>query len=356
MSVLTVWLHITNACNLHCHYCYIKKTNQSMDIDIGMSAIDTVFRSASLHKYDKIKIKYAGGEPTLKSDLIVKLHDYALSLSEWTGIKLKGIVLTNSTNLSNSLIEQIMRLNLVLSISLDGLNQANDSQRKFVNGKGSYEIVKINLERVHRANIPIIVNIVVTNQNLQHLPDFFVWLLEKEIRFNLSFYRENKFSEIVEGLTNDQKIIRGLLKSFEVIKHNLPQWSLLDSLIDKASLSYEHVYTCSAGRDYLVIDQDGNIAKCHMEIDQPITTILAKDPISTIRNSTKGVINLPVTQKHECNNCNWHKLCTGGCPQVTFRQTGRYDIKSPYCAIYKAIFPEILKLEKLRLKKYRIGQ
>jgi uncharacterized protein len=37
---------------------------------------------------------------------------------------------------------------------------------------------------------------------------------------------------------------------------------------------------------------------------------------------------------------------------LTHRITGRYDIKSPNCAIYKALFPEALRLEALRLLKY----
>jgi uncharacterized protein len=37
---------------------------------------------------------------------------------------------------------------------------------------------------------------------------------------------------------------------------------------------------------------------------------------------------------------------------LTYRMTGRSDIKSPNCAIYKALFPEALRLEALRLLKY----
>ena len=37
---------------------------------------------------------------------------------------------------------------------------------------------------------------------------------------------------------------------------------------------------------------------------------------------------------------------------ATFKATGRYDIKSPNCNIYKAIYPQALRLEGLRLLKY----
>ena len=37
---------------------------------------------------------------------------------------------------------------------------------------------------------------------------------------------------------------------------------------------------------------------------------------------------------------------------MTHRATGRYDIQSPNCNIYKAIYPEAVRLEGLRLLKY----
>jgi uncharacterized protein len=62
-----------------------------------------------------------------------------------------------------------------------------------------------------------------------------------------------------------------------------------------------------------------------------------------------------VDEKEGCRDCTWRYWCSGGCPVATFRATGRYDIKSPNCAIYKAIYPEALRLEGLRLLKYVAG-
>ena len=44
-------------------------------------------------------------------------------------------------------------------------------------------------------------------------------------------------------------------------------------------------------------------------------------------------------------------LCGGALE--AYRATGRYDVKSPNCNIYKALFPEALRLEGLRLLKYQ---
>jgi len=37
---------------------------------------------------------------------------------------------------------------------------------------------------------------------------------------------------------------------------------------------------------------------------------------------------------------------------ATFAATGRFDVRSPNCRIYKAVYPEAVRLEGLRLLAY----
>jgi len=61
--------------------------------------------------------------------------------------------------------------------------------------------------------------------------------------------------------------------------------------------------------------------------------------------------NLPVEAKSGCRDCTYRYYCSGGCPLETYRATGRWDVSSPNCRIYKALLPAALKLESLRLMK-----
>ena len=90
-----------------------------------------------------------------------------------------------------------------------------------------------------------------------------------------------------------------------------------------------------------------------MQIHKPLTDLDAADPLALIRADQGGIQNLPVMEKEGCKTCEWKHWCTGGCPLETHRVTGRYDVKSPNCNIYKALFPEALRLEGLRLWKYQ---
>jgi uncharacterized protein len=89
-----------------------------------------------------------------------------------------------------------------------------------------------------------------------------------------------------------------------------------------------------------------------MEIEKPVTNIYENDPLAFIRADSIHVQNPSVEGKKGCRDCEWRYWCTGGCPLLTYKTSGRYDVKSPYCRVYKAIYPELLRLEGLRLLKY----
>jgi len=90
-----------------------------------------------------------------------------------------------------------------------------------------------------------------------------------------------------------------------------------------------------------------------MQIHKSVTNVHVVDLLALIRADRLGIQNLPVMEKEGCKTCEWKHWCAGGCPLETHRVTGRYDVKSPNCNIYKVLFPEALRLEGLRLLKYQ---
>ena len=129
-ETLTVWLHITNACNLRCDYSYINKTPDSKDEARGRQAIDAVIRSAMAHQFRRVKLKYAGGEATLNLPLIVAFHQYARDCATRHNLALDGVVLSNGVALGDRQIRQIRDSGLRLMISLDGIGALHDAQRR----------------------------------------------------------------------------------------------------------------------------------------------------------------------------------------------------------------------------------
>lgn len=352
-TTLTAWLHVTNACNLHCSYCYSEPTPEDMSPQVGRQAVEAVFHSALVHDFPAVKLKYAGGEPTLHFSLVVELHRQATDLAKQHGLELDGVVLSNGVGIRPQMIEAMQSLGLRLAISLDGLGPYHDCQRHFADGRGSFEAVARTIDRALFAGLVPDISITVSGRNADGLPELMAWVLERDLPFSLNFYRENDQSVSQTDLRlEEERIIEGMLAAYKVIEEKMPERCLLASLADRANLATPHLRTCSVGHNYLVIDRRGRVAKCQMDMANTVTTIHDPDPLARVRESSAGIRNLPVDDKAECRDCQWRYWCAGGCPLQAYRSTGRYDAKSPNCAIYRALYPEVIRLEGLRLLKY----
>jgi uncharacterized protein len=352
-QILQTWLHVTNACNLRCQYCYIQKSSEHMPEDVSRRAVDAIFRSALKQQFKGIRIKYAGGEASLVWPRILEIHRYARQLAEQHALELSAYIITNGVVLPRLAVEQFKEQKIGITISLDGINKFHDTQRPFASGLGSFKYVNRTVTQLLANDFVPHINVTVSQRNLAGLPSLIAYILERGMPFTLSYYRENACSMHLSDLQfADAQMITGMRAAFQVIEEHLPQRRLLDSLIDKANARTQHNHTCTAGRNYLVIDQRGGIAKCHTEIQRTVTSIDADDPLQAIQNDRSDFENLPVGEKEGCRTCTWRHWCTGGCPLVTYRTTGRNDIRSPNCHIYQTLFPDVLRLEALRLLKY----
>jgi len=352
-QTLTAWIHVTNQCNLRCPYCYIHKTLDKMALETGRQSIDAVIRSAVVHKFQRVKLKYAGGEATLDFPLVAAFQSYAEEQAAQHQLHLESVVLSNGVVITDQMIDFLQRHRMNLMVSLDGVGEIHDSQRPFANGRGSFRQVEKSLDKLIQRQFLPDISITVSNRNLHSLADTVEYVLERDLPFSLNFFRDNECSA---GMTDlryaNQQLIEAMMSAFRVIEKHLPRRSLLNAIVDRANLQQAHTRTCGVGQNYLVIDQYGGVAKCHMEIEKPITTIQAEDPLFLINQDKIGIQNLYVEEKEGCRDCDWRYWCAGGCPLLTYRATGRYDVKSPNCNIYKAIFPEVLRLEGLRILKY----
>lgn len=352
-SILSAWLHITDRCNLSCDYCYLPRTTSRMSFPTGQAAIDATLRSAAIHRYRAVKLKYAGGEPLLRFPFVIRLHRYAQRQMEKHSLQeLDGVILSNGTLLTSQMVEQMLSANLRLMISLDGIGANHDCQRHYPDGRGSYEQVARAVELALTQGLVPEISVTVSGRNAGGLPEIVRWVLERDLPFSLNFYRESEQSCSQTDLRSENEhIVEGMLSAYKVIEEMMPRRSLLASLMDRANLSAPHLRACSIGQSYLVFDTQGNIASCPMNMRHSATDINDSDPLTAVR-SMAGIQNPSVDEIPECEDCRWRYWCGGGCPLQAHRFSGRYDAKSPYCVIYKSLFPEVVRLEGLRLLKY----
>ena len=368
-TTLAAWLHLSDVCNLNCAYCYLPHANADMSFETGKSAIDATLRSALTHGYRAVKFKYAGGEPLLRLPLLLELHRYARQKAEQQELELDGVVITNGTLLTADIIEQLKELGLRVTISFDHLpekthpcpsQEEKRMQRHYPDGRDASADAMRGIETALECGLTPDISITVSGRSVAQLPELLEWVLAKDLLFSLNFYRDPSTSlrvtERQDLQLKEAQFIEGMLAAYKVIEANLPQRSLLASLADMANFAAPHLRRCSVGHSYLVFDTEGRVSKCQMQIDRPVADIHSDDPLGVVRAAQDGIRNLTVDEKEGCQECQWKYWCAGGCPLETYRMTGRYDVKSPHCSIYKALYPEVLRLEGLRLLKYAESQ
>jgi uncharacterized protein len=352
-EVLTAWMHVTNDCNLDCPYCYLNKTAEPMSEATGRAAVEAVVRSAVAHGFKGVKFKYAGGEASLNYRLVLLLHDYAADLAKQHGLDLYATLLSNGTALPERLINDLKKRDINVMVSLDGIGEAHDAVRPTKSGKPSFHIVERTIERLVKLDLPPHLSITITARNSASLPDVVRFALSRGLTFSFNLFRDNDCAASFGDLQFEERsMISALLDGFQVIEENLPPWSVLGLILDRGQLVQPRQRSCGVGEDYVVVSQSGNVASCHMEIEKTLGDIFKDDPLELVRHSPRRTLNLISDEKEGCRDCSWRYWCTGGCTVATFRATGRYDIKSPNCGIYRAIYPEALRLEGLRLLKY----
>jgi len=252
-----------------------------------------------------------------------------------------------------ALVDTLKAEAIPVMISLDGVGSQHDSQRPFANGRPSFHLVERTIAQLIAQGHAPHLSVTITSRNASGLPDVVRFALQRDLTFSLNFFRDNDHAASFPDLRYEEEaMISALLSAFAVIEEFLPRWSVLGAILDRGQLLQPRQRSCGVGQDYVVIDQRGQVAKCHMEIERTLGDIFSDDPLQLIQQDKALTQNLSVDEKEGCRDCTWRYWCSGGCAVATFRATGRYDIKSPNCNIYKAIYPEALKIEGMRLLKY----
>lgn len=350
---LVAWIQLTNACNLACGYCFQPKDKRKMSEAIGRKALEALFLSARQHGLRQLTLKYAGGEPSLELPQLLRLQEYARALSAESGVALRASILSNGVLLDEQKLRALRDQDVHVMISLDGPS-AHDRQRPFRSGAGSYESAARAVEIATRLGMQPCISITVTRENAASLVEMVQFCLDRELSFTFNLVRENEHTPGAQSAETAQ-LIAGLRKALRMLQERLPRERLIDRLFDLAAF-HHHDLPCGVGYNYLVVDTDGRIARCQMEIDQPCGDIFHGDPLESIQSTATTHPNLPVDQREGCRDCPWRYACAGGCALQTFRATGRTDTRSPNCAVYQAIYPELLRLEGLRMLRWETPQ
>ena len=109
----TLILHLTDACNLNCRYCYhaewdLKQGQKKvMGLDVARRAVDFLLNYAA--ELEEVVLVFFGGEPLLNFRVIPAVVDYACQKASEKGKKINFAITTNGTLLTDEIIDFFSR-------------------------------------------------------------------------------------------------------------------------------------------------------------------------------------------------------------------------------------------------------
>jgi len=329
----TLWVHTTNNCCLRCSYCNIHTLgeNSKMSKKIIEQLSNKIEETVRKNGFKSVVLRLAGGEPLLQwKDWKYSMRDLKVRLAQFN-CHLKVVLLSNLVLLTDEIIDWIKSDNIGISVSFDGLGLYQDKARHFKDGSGSFDIVVKNLDKLLENGIYPMILTVVSNNNVEGLPDLTRFLIDKNLSFRYSFvqFEELDLEKVIDKL---KECLYILSKAID----NGYQFTKNFNLCDLKFLN-PYVQTCSNGLTGAAVYVDGNIYFCHTHFGfQPkIGSIFSdKDLIQIFKEGSYYKNDVA----EECQTCNLRYVCTSGCPLE--REKG----KDPHCDAYKELVPIVYNL------------
>ncbi|MEA5426402.1 radical SAM/SPASM domain-containing protein [Arcicella lustrica] len=340
---LNFWIHTTNKCNLTCSYCYIStlNTTNGMLDTTKKQLLHKLVVTVKKRKITKVKFRLAGGEPMSQFKSWKAFIPIAKALVKDLGCELDFSFITNLTILTDEILDFSREYNISYGVSLDGIENYNDSNRKYRSGAGTYKIIDNNLKNLLSNSIRVSTSTVINNNNLEGLPDLTRYLIDLNVPFRYS---------IVKGQDiNAELLEKYLTESYVIMKEAIQSgWSFSNRHqfcdLKPNELGFQ---TCASGFSGGAIYVDGTLNYCHVNFgDQSqLSTTIFNEDMDLVDMIEQGN-HLEEMKSKDCGLCKYKSICTSGCPVY------RIDGKDPQCSIYHKFIPLIYELhawERLKL-------
>lgn len=342
-------LQMTDFCNLKCKYCFIEGGQSSgyqrkiMSHEIAEAAIDKFFKILESHDDNQSpSIVFYGGEPLLNWDTI----RFALPEIEQkeieTGIKVDKVIITNGLIMDDDIISYIKKYNVLISVSLDGIQSVNDANRIDTQGNGSFSRAVETIKRLKDNGVSPAVSCVMAKEGIAHVDESIRFLIEdlgiKGMGFNhvsiipgLNFYDPVYEEQFADALLHVQDIIQDKYPFVYERRMGHKVNMFLDKLFIKAN--------CTGCGEQFSVSPTGEIGICQGYMGSRKTfqkTVFdseynpEKDPIF-IEWSKRSPLNI-----EKCLSCPALATCGGGCPRNADMTNGSiWELDSAFCHFAK---------------------
>lgn len=142
-----VTLHLTNACNLACGYCYECHRKDYMTAGTARKAVLLAAGNgrpscgvlAAGNRQPSCGVIFFGGEPLLCRDVIYGTVAACRKMEHDLNTRFHFKITTNGTLLDREFLDYSRENHILIALSHDGTKKAHDFFRRHKDGRGSYD-------------------------------------------------------------------------------------------------------------------------------------------------------------------------------------------------------------------------
>lgn len=369
-KTFSVWMHVVNACNLSCYYCYIPNLRKMAETNViqrmSMQREDVTRIVCNLIAYCKeadisnLHVNFAGGEPTLNLDVIKYFCEQIEKIKDCVAVSY-GMI-SNGVFETKKVVPILRNIGFSLSISIDGYESSHDNIRfQMIEKKknGTWKQIWNNVDNLMSNGIKPYFLYTVTPTNYSDLQQFSKIVHGYNLGYRLSLERTKKPYPI----DMQKQITTSLCELYKrlgnTIDYNLPISRY--ARFSEWNLKKKKRIACSACRNYVAIDEKGYVSSCQMGMDTKYGNINTDGLyISIMKMKKKGnrtKIANPALRDGVCTECEYYHVCAGGCPEHTMNTYGTTDTFSPWCYVYgnlMSVYLESIAIQMVRNIKSKI--
>jgi uncharacterized protein len=313
----TLTLVLTHACDLACAYCSAgPKDGRRLDEALGRRAIERAV--ASLGAGGRLDLGFFGGEPLLEWPLARRLLRFARERAE-----VFASLTTNGTHLSERVARELLEDEVDVTVSIDGLPEVHDAERRLAGGRGSFEAARAAFERLAALDRPPRVLSVVRPRNVSRLVEgirSLVALGATVFRPSLDFHARWSLEDV--------KVLEEAVAGLgELYAESFPQVSIgwLDTKVALLTGALPAPIACGFGRGEIALAPSGRLYPCERLVQDDRSERFV---IGHVNEGEGAFARHPARcapGDSACGGCAARPFCSNACACANLARTGFAD-------------------------------
>lgn len=346
-------LKVASRCNLNCDYCYMYNLGDTsyqtqprfMSDEVTDAIIEKVNIHCRINSLKKFEFIFHGGEPLLVSPKFYELFVRRAKTKLNPEVQVLFSLQTNGVLLSEQWVKLFEKLNINVSVSLDGPEDTHNLHRKDHRGNGSYQKVMQGLHTFRRINskkkdVGTLSVIDITTNPIQH----YQFLKENKIGITDFLLPDATFDSPPPhlGSDDDTPYANWLIRIFDewfYDKQPKPSIRIFSQLI-RLIIGFDEGFEYFGLRknEFLVVETNGSIEvtgafkicgngftkKGYFIQHNTFEEVFQDDFYKIYYHSHQNLCS-------ECQHCEIAELCGGGFVAHRYKQQNGFDNPSVYC-------------------------